>query len=102
MPTWHGATGAFRIFSGRQSPTHFGEEPKYDVLFLNEGGRSMKKNVFLVAAALSALWVGAAPGISTGCVPPPSGLVGWWPGEGNAKDIVGAMMARYSVGWLLL
>src|SRR5271157_690232 len=23
------------------------------------------------------------------CVAPPSGLVGWWPGDGNAKDIVG-------------
>jgi PKD repeat protein len=23
------------------------------------------------------------------CVSPPSGLVGWWPGEGNANDIVG-------------
>src|SRR5215510_3027752 len=23
------------------------------------------------------------------CVPPPSGLVGWWPGDGNANDIVG-------------
>lgn len=22
------------------------------------------------------------------CVPPPSGLVGWWPGDGNAEDIV--------------
>lgn len=23
------------------------------------------------------------------CTPPPSGLVGWWPGEGSASDIVG-------------
>ncbi len=23
------------------------------------------------------------------CVPPPSGLVGWWPGEGNANDVAG-------------
>jgi|GEM_PF-619849 len=23
------------------------------------------------------------------CVPPPSGMVGWWPGDGNANDIVG-------------
>ena len=23
------------------------------------------------------------------CVPPPSGLVGWWPGDGNANDIIG-------------
>ena len=24
------------------------------------------------------------------CLPPPAGLVGWWPAEGNANDIVGA------------
>jgi hypothetical protein len=26
---------------------------------------------------------------AAGCVPPPSGLVNWWPGEGNAVDSVG-------------
>jgi len=25
----------------------------------------------------------------TNCVPAPSGLVSWWPGEGNANDIIG-------------
>src|SRR5881296_3016772 len=25
----------------------------------------------------------------TNCVPPPSGLVSWWPGDGNATDITG-------------
>jgi hypothetical protein len=31
-----------------------------------------------------------APAIAqTGCVPAPSGLVSWWPGDGNADDIVG-------------
>jgi len=31
-----------------------------------------------------------APAISpTGCVQAPSGLVSWWPGDGNADDIVG-------------
>ncbi len=24
------------------------------------------------------------------CVPPPSGLVSWWPGDGDAADIQGA------------
>jgi len=23
------------------------------------------------------------------CISPPSGLVGWWPGDGNANDIIG-------------
>jgi hypothetical protein len=27
------------------------------------------------------------------CTPPPSGLVGWWPGDGNANDIVGGDVA---------
>lgn len=26
---------------------------------------------------------------SSGCTPPPSGLVSWWPGNGNANDIIG-------------
>src|SRR5262245_55245194 len=26
---------------------------------------------------------------SSVCTPPPSGLVSWWPGEGNAQDIIG-------------
>ena len=25
----------------------------------------------------------------TSCTPPPAGIVGWWPGEGNANDIIG-------------
>jgi hypothetical protein len=29
----------------------------------------------------------AAAGAQT-CVPPPAGLVGWWPGNGNANDVV--------------
>jgi len=31
-------------------------------------------------------------GIATAqtCLPPPAGLVGWWPGDENAKDIVGS------------
>jgi len=28
--------------------------------------------------------------IPSNCVPPPAGMVAWWPGEGNANDIVGA------------
>ena len=23
------------------------------------------------------------------CVPPPSGMIGWWPGDGNAADVIG-------------
>lgn len=24
------------------------------------------------------------------CVPPPSGIVSWWPGDGNARDVIGS------------
>ena len=29
----------------------------------------------------------AAPAFAQACVPPPSGMVSWWPGDGNANDI---------------
>ena len=29
------------------------------------------------------------PGIPLTCAQPPSGMVGWWPGDGNANDIIG-------------
>jgi len=33
--------------------------------------------------------VAATPSMAQACVQPPSGLVAWWPGDGNAKDISG-------------
>ena len=38
------------------------------------------------------LALAATPGAfgAPGCLTPPSGLAGWWPGDGNANDIVGA------------
>jgi len=38
--------------------------------------------IFLVLVATSAVQ-------AAGCDPPPSGIVAWWPAEGNANDIVG-------------
>jgi hypothetical protein len=32
------------------------------------------------------------------CIPPPSGLVGWWPGEGNANDVLGTNNGTLSGG----
>jgi hypothetical protein len=26
---------------------------------------------------------------ASNCIPPPSGIVGWWPGDGNANDVIG-------------
>src|ERR1017187_8174988 len=42
------------------------------------------KNISLMAAVVLALRLASAQ-----CDPPPSGLVAWWPGEGNANDIIG-------------
>ncbi len=39
-----------------------------------------------VTSSVATLTVVNLPG---NCLPPPSGLVGWWPGEGNANDIAG-------------
>lgn len=36
---------------------------------------------------------GAIRVLAANCVPPPPGLVGWWPGDGNALDIVGGLDA---------
>ena len=41
--------------------------------------------VFVLSFALNAM--PSSP--STSCTPAPSGLVSWWPGEGNAHDIIG-------------
>ncbi|MBI4463410.1 MAG: LamG domain-containing protein, partial [Acidobacteria bacterium] len=43
---------------------------------------------WLLAVLLLALWPWTGAMAQT-CVAPPSGLVSWWPGEGNANDIQG-------------
>jgi len=47
----------------------------YSVVVTNSSGS--------VTSAVASLTVSPAPA----CVPPPSGLVSWWPGDGNAQDI---------------
>jgi hypothetical protein len=48
-----------------------------------------------IATALGVIVLGLGGGVpayadnNQGCVAPPAGLVSWWPGEGNAKDIAG-------------
>lgn len=49
-------------------------------------GGNYSVTVSNLAGTASASAVLAFPG---GCIAPPSGLVGWWPGEGNANDIIG-------------
>ena len=70
-------------FSGSASPMLFISSVQatnagsYSVVVTNVAGS--------VTSAVAALTV-IVPG---SCFPPPAGLVGWWPGDGNANDIQG-------------
>ena len=47
------------------------------------------KSLFLITTTLFSLLI-ACPIVSAqNCAPSPAGLVSWWPGDGNANDIVG-------------
>jgi hypothetical protein len=46
--------------------------------------RSWKKTLALFAASTLGLQLACAQ-----CAPPPEGIIGWWPGDGNYQDIVG-------------
>ncbi len=43
-------------------------------------------NTLGTATSANALLTVTVPG---SCLPPPAGLIGWWPGDGNASDIAG-------------
>ena len=70
---WSGATSAMLSVSNAQ-PAHAGG---YSVVVSNGGGA--------ITSAVATLTV-ILPG---DCFPRPAGLVGWWPGDGNANDVVG-------------
>src|SRR6266478_2361859 len=44
---------------------------------------------FLLAFSAVLLLCPSAVGDPTNCIVPPSGIVGWWPGDSNAVDIIG-------------
>src|SRR5437588_3205386 len=44
-------------------------------------------NLFLVCAVLG-IMTAARDGLCQNCAPPPGGIVGWWPGEGDNDDLV--------------
>ncbi len=41
-----------------------------------------------IAVVFTLVFMAAVTLYAQGCAPAPSGIVGWWPGEGNANDIV--------------
>jgi hypothetical protein len=44
---------------------------------------------FVISVSLAAAVLPGAPTArAQTCIPPPPGMVGWWPGDGNANDIV--------------
>jgi len=49
----------------------------------------MSKNWLLIPAIMAAGLFTLKPATAQTCSPPPSGMVGWWPGDGNANDIIG-------------
>ena len=47
------------------------------------------KTRLVLLTALFALTAALSASAAAVCQPPPAGLVGWWPGDGNANDITG-------------
>jgi hypothetical protein len=56
----------------------------YSVFVSNSAGSTNSSNAVLT--------------VNPGCLAPPSGLVGWWPGEGNANDLVGGNAGIFADG----
>jgi hypothetical protein len=56
-------------------------------------GKTRKISSLVVCLAMIATVFAVAGNVNaeTGCVVPPSGMVSWWPGDGNADDIVGGL-----------
>ena len=50
---------------------------------------TLGKYLFIGFTILASLAVVAGNCQAASCTPPPAGIAGWWPGEGNANDIVG-------------
>ena len=67
-----GATGSSLVISGAQLT----DAGSYDVTLTNVAGSITSSNAMLTVNPIS-------------CTPPPSGLVGWWKGDGNATDALG-------------
>jgi hypothetical protein len=100
-------SGAFQASSGRESQGDSGAKPgvaRNELPWENvvptwptapglttRGRWALARGLALTAALLLAM-VGVLPlAAQTGCLPPPSGVVAWWPGDGHAFDLAGTM-----------
>ncbi|MCW5550791.1 MAG: immunoglobulin domain-containing protein [Verrucomicrobiae bacterium] len=72
------------IISGATDPSlvvanvQFAQAGAYSVVISNSGGNLTSSEATLTVHPIPP------------CVPPPSGLVSWWPGDGNTADVVGS------------
>ena len=56
-----------------------------------EEAMKVQAKIWIALLGLTALAIGShvlGQGPGPVCVPPPSGMVSWWPGDGNANDII--------------
>jgi hypothetical protein len=110
--TWDGESGIMKLYINGQLASQtvtavrpFGDlipedSPGVGIGNLNDGQNNFPftgdideislYNRALTAAEVQAIYnAGSAGKCAVACVSPPSGLVSWWPGEGNANDIMG-------------
>ncbi|HWD91052.1 MAG TPA: LamG-like jellyroll fold domain-containing protein [Verrucomicrobiae bacterium] len=64
------------------------DEGSYFVVITNSVGSVQSSNALLTVTG----------GTTNSCTPPPSGIVGWWPGEGNGEDIINSNNAILEAG----
>ena len=110
--TWDGESGIMKLYINGQLASQtvtavrpFGDlipedSPGVGIGNLNDGENNFPftgdideislYNRALTTAEIQSIYNASSAGkCPPSCTPAPSGLVGWWPGEGNANDIVG-------------
>jgi hypothetical protein len=82
---------AFDLYFGKRSAGIFAPIPYQGLLDeISLYSRALSSNE--IAAIYSAGSAGKCPAstpTTNDCVPPPAGIVGWWPAEGNPNDVIG-------------
>jgi len=53
---------------------------------------------FISLLVLALISVSLNSALANPCIPPPYGMVSWWPGDGNANDIQDGNSATQTIG----
>ena len=80
---------------------YLGQRPPgdpYSNVFVGRIDEASIYNRALTTNEIASIYNSASAGKCTPCTPSPSGMVGWWPGEGNGNDIVGVNPAIIGAG----